>query len=184
TLGGIWNAGAVPDSRALVSSALLSGVIVALALAGAGEFRRRTSRVEAVVVPVFGAGGLVLAAAGAVPGGRDVIEWLVTQVPGAGLVRDGQKFLAWFALLLAMAAAHGTARIVKAVRRPGARAVPRLIVYAAVLLPLAALPDLAAGAAGRLTPVQYPQSWAQTRTVLHESSAPGDVVVLPFQPYR
>lgn len=184
TLGGIWNAGAVPGSRALMASALLSGVIVALALAGARELRRRMNRVEAVVVPVFAAGGLVLAAAGAVPGGRDVIEWLVTQVPGAGLVRDGQKFLAWFALLLAMAAGHGTARIVKAVCRPGTRAVPRLIACGAVLLPLAALPDLAAGAAGRLTPVQYPQSWAQIRTALHESSAPGDVVVLPFQPYR
>ena len=184
TLGGIWNAGVVPDSRGLISSALLGAVIVGLALAGVRELARRSGRAETVTMAALGTAGLVVAAAGAVPGGRDVIEWLVTQVPGGGLVRDGQKFLAWFALLLAMAAGLGTVRVVRAVAKPGARIMPRAIAGAAVLLPLATLPDLAGGAAGRLEPVPYPQSWAQARTVLHDSSSQGDLVVLPFQPYR
>jgi hypothetical protein len=37
---------------------------------------------------------------------------------------------------------------------------------------------------GRLVPVQYPADWPAVRQVLATDRRPGDVLVLPFQPYR
>lgn len=182
TLGGIWNEGVVPGSRALASALVLSVVVVALAVAGLGELRRRIGRVEFVVVGVLAALGGVLALAGAVPGTAGVVEWLVAEVPGGGLIRDGQKFLAWYALLVAPAAAAGAARLAGAM--PGRKSALALTAAAAVL-PVAALPDLAWGAGGRLSPVTYPAAWDDVRTVLRQDGGDaGDLVVLPYQPFR
>ncbi len=182
TMGGIWNDGAVPGSRSLISSALLSMVLVVLAVVGARGLRRLLGRAETGVLGGLAIGGFVLALVGAVPGGRDVAEWLITNVAGAGLFRDGQKFLAFYALVVALAAAVGVARIVAVT--PWGPAGRRAVAAAAVLLPMAALPDLAFGAVGRLAPVEYPREWSDVRSVLRESSAEADLVVLPFQPFR
>lgn len=181
TLGGIWNAGAVPDSRHVVSSAILTCALIALAGFGLRELPNRLGRVESRVLAVLAAGGLTLALVGAVPGGAGLTEWAVAHVPGGGLVRDGQKFLGWYALLLATAAATGVARIASKVANRTAAAA---LVLMAVGLPIAALPDLAWGAAGRLTPVEYPADWAAVRSVLRTAPPRGDLVVLPFQPFR
>ncbi len=57
-------------------------------------------------------------------------------------------------------------------------------VYAvpALLVPLALLPGLAWGAAGRLGAVRYPADWARARAVV--AADPGDVLVLPWEAYR
>ncbi|PSL04075.1 hypothetical protein CLV30_10677 [Haloactinopolyspora alba] len=199
TLGGVWNAAVVPDSRAAVSSALLSAVVVVLAAAGLRELARRVGRAEVMALGGLAAAGIVLAIAGAVPAGEAAVQWLVTHVPGSGLIRDGQKFLAWYAPLLALAAASGAAALARAVgdtrARTGTRAAPTMraeptgragpaVLIVAALLPVAALPDLAWGAAGRLTPVEYPAEWSQVRTALAQTPGDGDLVVLPFQPFR
>lgn len=180
TLGGVWNSAVVPATRSSVAAAVLSAVIVLLAVAGWRGLTRSLGRAEAVALGGLAATGIVLAVAATVPAGAAAVRWLVAEVPGGGLLRDGQKFLAWYALPLALAAAAGAGRIARAV---GGRLATGVVV-AAALMPMAALPDLGWGAAGRLTPVQYPQEWAQVRSALHESSAAGDLVVLPFQPYR
>ncbi|TDE07406.1 hypothetical protein [Jiangella asiatica] len=181
TLGGIWNEGAVPDSRDLLSALVLAAVLLVLAAIGLGELRRRLGRAEFAALAGLSVLGGLLAVAGAVPGTAGLVEWLVAEVPGGGLVRDGQKFLAWYALLVALAAAVGTGRVARAL--PG-RLPALAATAAAVVLPLAALPDLAWGAAGRLTPVAYPAAWDDVRAALQASDGDGDLVVLPYQPFR
>jgi hypothetical protein len=123
-----------------------------------------------------GAVGFLLAAAGRLPVLRSVLTAVVLHVPGGGLLRDGQKFLAPAALVLALAAGHAVARLAVARRtRP----------YALLLavLPVRTLPSLAVGAGGRLAAVEYPASWLPLRAAL-AAAPPGDVAALPWQQYR
>ncbi|TDC46303.1 hypothetical protein E1212_27230 [Jiangella ureilytica] len=201
TLGGIWNEGAVPGSRSLPSALALTAVLLVLAVVGATELRRHLGRAELAVLGGLAGAGLVVAFSSALPGGDTVLEWLVSEVPGGGLIRDGQKFLAWYALLVALAAAAGAARLARAVtnRTPGSAPTRRAgdpssragyaagIMLAAALVPVAALPDLAWGAAGRLEPSRYPAEWSDVRATLRTATAggaEGHVVVLPYQPFR
>lgn len=181
TLGGIWNDGAVPDSRALPSALALTAVLLVLAVLGATELRRHLGRAELATMCLLAAAGLVVALSSALPGGDTVLEWLVSEVPGGGLIRDGQKFLAWYALLVALAAAAGAARLARAVANRNTAVAVTLV---AALVPIAALPDLAWGAAGRLEPARYPAEWTDARATLQDTSEDGDLIVLPYQPFR
>jgi hypothetical protein len=127
---------------------------------------------------------VLLALAGTVPGLSDGLEAAVRTVPGAGLLRDGQKWIAWWALPLAVGAGIGARRVAGAVRAHGGAAAAGLVVGASVLLPLVALPDLVWGIGGRLQPVDYPADWQRVRDTLAADDRPGDVLVLPFGAYR
>lgn len=90
-LGGIWNAEAGPASRTTLFAVASTSVLLALVAVGATVLvRRRTAppllilAVVSVVVPALMATGPGLAAAEAVIGA----------VPGLGVVRDGQKWVA------------------------------------------------------------------------------------------
>jgi hypothetical protein len=87
------------------------------------------------------------------------------------VLRDGQKFLVPYALLLCVGAALGAERTG---RRP--------ILAGALLLPVVVLPDLAYGGAGRLRPVQYPADWEVVAQRIARD--PGDVLSLPFAGYH
>ena len=63
------------------------------------------------------------------------------EVPGAGLLRDGQKWAAWWALPLALGAGLGARRLAARARRACGAALGAVAAGAA-LLPVAALPDL------------------------------------------
>ena len=89
TLGGVWNADIVPDSRALVSAAIVSVVWVSLALVGVRDLARALGRTAALVLALLATAGLVLGLAGSVGG---VLAAAMEQVPGVGLLRDGHKF--------------------------------------------------------------------------------------------
>ncbi|WP_152691109.1 hypothetical protein [Jiangella alkaliphila] len=182
TLGGIWNDGAVPDSRALPSALVLTVIVLALAVFGATELRRHLGRAELTVTCTLAATGLLVAVSSALPGGDTVLEWLVSEVPGGGLIRDGQKFLAWYALLVALAAAAGAGRLARAAANRTDAAVAVAIALVPALLPIAALPDLVWGAAGRLEPSTYPAAWSDVRAAIDGDH--GDVVVVPYQPFR
>ncbi len=182
TLGGVWNADVVPDSRALVSAAIVSVVWVALALAGVRDLARALGRTAALVLALLATAGLVLGLAGSVGG---VLAAAMEQVPGVGLLRDGHKFLAWYALALAPSVALGAARVAAwAARRGGGLISATAVTVTAAALPLAALPDLAWGVGGRLIPVEYPASWQEVRTELRADTDTGALVVLPYQPFR
>ena len=152
--GGIWNAGAVPPSR--------GSALVPVADAAAARARRpRLAHPGALRgagrgLVVLGGVGVVLACAGAVPGAADVLEAVIRTVPGAGLLRDGQKWVAWWALPLAVGAGLGARRLTDAVRGRGPAVLAGALAGAALLLPVIAVPDLVWGVAGRLQPVAYP----------------------------
>jgi hypothetical protein len=117
-LGGIWNAEAVPVSRttplAAVATILLLAVVLLgfrrVAAADADPERTRTRR----ILLALAVAAVLLPALAATPAGLTVMEWLVVEVPGAGLLRDTQKYVALAApgyALCAAAACLGFGRI-------------------------------------------------------------------------
>jgi len=181
-LGGIWNAEVVPASRGWPLAPVLSALPVAALIAGWPLLRARLGPAVAGALAAVAAAGLALALAGSVGPGAAALGWAVAHLPGAGLLRDGQKFLAPFALLTALGAALGVERLRSGARLP---APPRAAVAAAaLLLPFLTTPDLAWGAAGRLHGVHYPADWEAVRRTLAASTEPGDVVALPLQAFR
>jgi hypothetical protein len=177
-LGGIWNADAVPTSRTTLFAAVGTLLLLLVAAAGASFlWRRRRNPVLAAVV-VLGGTSVVVIALAATPWGLSVGEWAARAVPGAGLTRDGQKWVALWMPALALAAAAGTRRF----RRPRGHAAM------AVVAVLVALPDLA----WTLSPVTYPSSWdrvaqqvdAAHKDTAHKNTNRGDVAVLPAGTFR
>ncbi|MFC8526378.1 hypothetical protein [Nocardia sp. NPDC057227] len=178
-LGGIWNADAVPATRtgplALIGTALLLLLVLfglrRLLAAGPPDETalRRTLAgvaVAAVVLPALGATALGLA----------VGEQLVAAIPGAGLLRDTQKYVALAVPAYTLAAAAGAMAIAR--RAPAAVAA---LLIALLTLPLA---DLAFGASGALRPVHYPAGWARAAAAVDEAGHPGDIAVLPGGMFR
>lgn len=176
TLGGIWNTEVVPTSRTL-SLALLTSVVMGLVIiVGLVTLWRGDRRLFGVLAAV-GSIGLVVALAGWLA--PDLVRSIVSDVPGGGLVRDGTRWIALLVPLEAVAFGAGVCGLLRA-----ARAWVTPIAVLGVVLPLAALPDLAWGVGGRLEPASYPSSWASAREVVKDSTVPGDIVVLPFTAYR
>jgi hypothetical protein len=168
-LGGIWNAEVVPGSRANPLVPIITLATVAIAILGLRYLETSWAR----RITILGAVGVLVAALPTVPGGRELYEWLAANVPGGGLARDSQKWVAWWALPLAL----GVAKAVERVNR-------KAIVAAAVVVPLAAMPDLAFAAWGRLHAAHYPADWAAVRDILSTDKRPGDVVTQPFGSFR
>jgi len=177
--GGIWNAGAVPAGRASVFLPVVTLLLVTLS--AVGWLSRQELRGPGHRLVALGAGGLLLALAATLPGTSDLLEFAVRTVPGAGLLRDAQKWVAWWALPLAVGAGLGARRLGSEAR---ARGLHGAIAGAALLLPLLAVPDLVWGIGGRLEPVRYPAEWTQVREALADDAGAGDVLVLPFGVYR
>jgi hypothetical protein len=172
TLGGIWNPAAWPAGRhSVLAVVALAAVAAALAL-GLRPLLARTG--PGLLVAAVAA--LVLAAAGAVPVLDDLLTAVVDDLPGGGLLRDGQKLLAPAVLLVALAAGHAVAAL--AARR---RTVPYAVLLG--LLPVVALPTLGWGVGGRLAPADYPPSWTALRAVV-TAAPPGEVASLPWTLYR
>jgi hypothetical protein len=178
-LGGIWNAFAVPPG--LGSWPWVGGFVVVLAVAVAGLpvlWRRLPAGAAGGLLLAAGL-GLVVAAAYAVPGLRSLVDLVVVHVPGGGLVRDAQKFVAPLALVEAAAFGLGVERLVPALPPRWGRAAAAGLVAAPVLL----LPALAWGAAGRLAAVPYPEGFAEARAAMAADPVPGAVLVLPWHLY-
>ena len=171
TVGGIWNPATVPAGR---DSAL--AVVALVAVLAALAIGLRPVLADSAGLVAVGAGGLVLAAAGAVPGLDAVLRAVVLHVPGGGLLRDGQKLLAPAALVVALAAGHAVDRLARA-----PRTAPLAVLLA--VLPLLALPGLAWGVGGRLTAADYPADWLRLRAAVAQAP-PGEVAALPWGTYR
>jgi hypothetical protein len=178
-LGGIWNSFAVPPG--VGSWPWLAGFAVVLAVAGAGLpvlWRRLPGGAAAGLLLAAGL-GLALAAASAIPGLRSLADLAVVHLPGGGLIRDAQKFVAPLALVEAVAFGLGVERLLPALPPRWGRAAAAGLVAAPVLL----LPALAWGAAGRLAAVSYPDGFAQARAVMAADPVPGALLVLPWHLY-
>ena len=106
------------------------------------------------------------------------LRWLVVHVPGAGLLRDGQKFLIPYALLLAVCLALGAERLAGRLPAPG-----RSLVGGRRCCPLVLLPDLAFGARRPAAAGALPGRLGRGGRS-RWPSAPGEVLSLPFDGYR
>jgi hypothetical protein len=178
-LGGIWNRFAVPPG--LGSWPWLAGFAVVLAVAAAGLplLPRRLGTGAATGLLLAGVLGLLLAAAYALPGLRALVELTVQHLPGGGLLRDAQKFVAPLALVEAVAFGLGVERLPPML--PARRRA--LAAVALVLAPVLLLPALAWGAAGRLAAVPYPRAFREARAAMAADRVPGAVLVLPWHLY-
>lgn len=183
-LGGVWNSQVVPGSRGTVLGVVATLVFLVLGVLGLKDLRARLPRSTLGGLSVAAVVGMLVAVLAALPGGTDVLAWLVGRVPGGGLLRDGQKWLATYAVLLAPAVAMGVGRLAGRLREADLR---RLVPAAAIVVLLACLPDLGWGVAGRLRAVAYPDEWGQVRSTLvaarHDGDR-GDVLVLPWSTFR
>ncbi len=160
-LAGIWNAQAVPDSRTTVFAVVATVVLVAVVVIGAPA---AVASPLARPLLVLAAVAVLAPAALATGPGQAVLGWASGQLPGLGVLRDGQK---WVALALpgyALAAA-GVARLGRSVAVVSGVAV------------IAVLPDLAWGVGGQLRAVQYPQAWPAVAALINADPRP--VAVLP-----
>ena len=178
SLGGIWNAEVVPSSRGMMIGLILAGLMWAVMIIGATALWREERRLL-VGLAVAGAIGLALALSGWLA--ADAMAALVRTVPAAGLLRDGTRYLLLLAPLEAITFGYGAKRLAETVRKVQAR---QFLAVIAVVMPLAALPDLAWGVGGKLQPTDYPVSWYAARTAISSSDVTGDVIVLPFSSYR
>ena len=184
SLGAVWKTAVHAPERA---SWVVSGVgllLTVAALAGLAAALRSPRTADRATIAGLVAPALTLLAAAwflSTAAGRPAMEWLITEVPGGGLARDAQKWVAPFALVLAVGVGHTVAVVAR--RLPaGARPV---VLGAAVLLPVALLPSLAWGLAGFVKPADYPAEWHAVADVLAEAdAAEARVLVLPFSVYR
>ncbi|MGZ6826867.1 MAG: hypothetical protein ACXVGH_08740, partial [Mycobacteriales bacterium] len=170
TGGGVWAREAVPPGR---GAGTVAGLLL-LAVAAVGLSRLRARLGDRL--PVVAAVGLLLALLGRLPLLGDALRWAVVHVPSAGLLRDGQKWVAPLVLLVAVAAGAGADALLERVAEPGARRTAAVLL---ALVPLAALPGAAWGEGGRLASSHYPRDWER---VTREASGP--VLVLPWTLYR
>ncbi|MFG2064955.1 hypothetical protein ACGFIK_26480 [Micromonospora sp. NPDC048871] len=180
--GGIWNAQATPASRAGLLVPLATGLLLVVAAVGVPLLRRRWAGRGVGRLGLLAVGSWLAAALGVLPGAAALLGWSVAHLPGAGLLRDGQKLLMPYALLLAIAVALGAERLADLLTARFDLATGRVLLVGAALLPVAVLPDLAFGGAGRLRPVAWPADWATVARLVEQR--PGEVVSLPFQEYQ
>ena len=177
-LGGVWNTDVVPTSRGLTITTFVVLALWAVAVVGLVRLRHDDVRTATSLV-VLGAVGVVVATLGW--WGPDLLERGIDLFAPFALLRDGTRWLALLAPLQVIGLAHG----VDALRERAGSAWWHLApVVLAVLLPLAALPDLANGVSGRVTPVEYPAEWTRAAQTVRAVDGPGDVLVLPFTAYR
>ncbi|SCG19543.1 hypothetical protein GA0070610_5923 [Micromonospora echinofusca] len=180
--GGIWNGQSTPASRAVVLVPLATVLLLAVAGYGLTLLRRRWPPSAVGRFGLLAGGSWLAAALGVLPGGADLLGWLVANVPGAGLFRDGQKLLVPYALALAVSGALGAERIADRLAARFDATTAAVTLVGAALLPVALLPDLAFGGVGRLHPVAWPADWATVARLT--AQRPGEVISLPFQEYQ
>ncbi|MGG5257282.1 hypothetical protein [Phycicoccus avicenniae] len=175
-LGGIWDRFSVPGSR----TGWLGAVTVLVVLGGLVAAARRPGVVPRRLA-VLGAGGLVLAAVTTVPWGADLVRTGTDVVPGLGLLRDGQKWLAPFVVLAVLGVGVLADTALSAARRRAPAIVPTLV-GAALLAPFVLLPDGAVVVHRVLTPSRYPADFAAVARVVDGTE--GLLVSAPWRLYR
>lgn len=174
-MGGVWDAGSVPGTRETWWGTLAAAVVVLSLVIAARELDRRWV--------VLAAAGLVLSLATSAPWGADLLAWLVGQVPGAGLLRDSQKFLAPFVVLAVVAVARCVDGADSRVRRWGTEIVAATGVLA-VALPVLLLPDATGVVWPTVDPVVLPASVVRLDETLAGTTDEVRVAVLPWRSYR
>lgn len=167
-LGGIWNGEAVPDSRTTLFAVVATAVLLGIVALGLPVVARDRSVLPLLVLAAV---AVLIPAAMATGPGLAFVDATIRAVPGLGVLRDGQKWvaLAMPGYTLAAAAAPVTLRRLRVPLAASAA------VGCAALI--AVLPDLAWGVGNQMRAVQYPAGWAAAAA--HINADPRPVVALP-----
>lgn len=180
SLGGIWNADVVPASRSTIF--VFFALAFQLVLLGVGMWRFRRSKTRRLVYLWAGAALFItlLITFFSYPAGTGVAVWVVEHIPGAGLFRDTQK---WMALMMPIYAVlmSACARAVYEYsyrhkvfgRRIDARGATALLCILIILM----LPDAPSATGKHLQPIIYSSSWKEIIEAVDGSN--GDMAVLP-----
>jgi hypothetical protein len=173
--GGIWDADVVPGSRAGLLAFVGLAVIVVAALVGWPRLVELLGRATVVRLTACAGTAFVVSAAASVPGLSTAMRWLVRTVPGAGLLRDAQKWLMPYVLLVVLLAGAAVARL-------AVLATWRVAVTALALAgPIVLVPDATRTVHPVMQPVRYPADWSWAAHLVGHG---GDVAVAPFESYR
>ncbi|EON32049.1 hypothetical protein GTC6_14639 [Gordonia terrae C-6] len=181
SLGGIWNADAVPASRTIGWAAVATLCLLLVVAVGARYLWRRRGELDPSVpaIAVLASVTAIVLLLSTFGPARTVLGFVVEHVGGGGLLRDTQKFSA----LLVPAVAVCVAAAVAAARR---RVPAGFALTAVVLLVVAPLPDLAWGVGGAVRAIDYPDEWRQVAEIVPPDRGsvamwpPGTVREYPF----
>ncbi|WP_154402626.1 hypothetical protein [Nocardioides speluncae] len=182
-LGGIWDTRSVPASRETWLGVLTAVVVVAVVALAVPRLARLWGRGDLVRGAAIAAGGLAIALLSATPWGSEAMRWLVVEVPGAGLLRDAQKFLAPACILVAAALGVVTELLLERVRRHGAE-VAISAALPLLALPVLLLPDATSRTWTTVGPVSFPEGLEQASAELSSSEDDTAVATLPWRSYR
>lgn len=170
SLGGIWNGDAVPGSRTTLFAVFSAVVLLGVVAAGLPTAIRRPAAVPLLVLAVV---SVLVPAALATEPGLQLLSAVVDALPGFGVLRDGQKWVALAVPGYVLAGAGAVVTLRRWLRLSGTAA-PALVCCLTLLL---ALPDLAWGVFGKVAPVRYPRGWTAVAATI--DAQPGAVAVLP-----
>lgn len=166
-LGGIWNGQAIPDSRTTLFAVIATVTLLTVVALGLPTVLRVP---QAMPLLVLSAVAVALPALAATGPGLAALQATVQAVPGLGVLRDTQK---WVALAMPGYAVAAAAAVVTL--RPRIPAAATGVVCGLALI--AVLPDLAWGVGGKVTAVRYPAGWSTVAAMINADPRP--VAVLP-----
>ncbi|OZF39389.1 hypothetical protein CH294_07265 [Rhodococcus sp. 14-2483-1-1] len=185
-LGGIWNSDVVPASRTSIFAFVGTAILLSVVAFGVRPLIRRRKNPVILGLAVVALLAIAVPALAATGPGLAVARAVGETVPGAGLLRDSQK---WVALAMPIYALAATAAFTprhrpNPVQPTALSAVQRTRFGSAVaiLALLIALSDLGWGVGNSMRPVVYPASWQAVAAKLQGSA--GDVAVLPAGMFR
>lgn len=181
-LGGIWDGLSLPATRHS-PLAVATLVFVALVLVVGARWWWRAVGDLAPRGAGLGLAGLVTALVLTTPPGQEALRGAMDMLPGAGLLRDGQKFLAPFVLLVAWVLAAAVDGVLTRLGRHGIEVVGSVGVLL-VLLPVLLIPDGAGAVWKTVRPVTYPAGLTQVVKAIGASPARSGVIALPWRSYR
>ncbi len=176
TFGGIWNALVVPPARHSVVAASLLLVVVLMALVAWGRVPEWSG---APVLALLGVGGLAIAAVSTTTWGRALLTEVVDTVPGAGMLRDAQKWLAWWVLLIVVLLGPAVEEVSRRARV--STFIPSACV---VIIAVLAVPSLAWGQGAHWRSVSWPSGFTAAAQRLNAEKSQGSVLVLPWGAFR
>ncbi|CAM2833019.1 hypothetical protein DEAB109302_02425 [Dermacoccus abyssi] len=173
--GGIWHEPSwFPERHAVVFAFLAAALVVV----GFVTLLRHLPALR-WGIGALGILALVLSSLGSFAVTAPLLVWFVETVPGGGLLRDGQKFVALLVVPAALGWGVLAARVVSRAR--GTALAPVALVTAAVL-PVVLLPGLAFARGGQWVSSSYPNEYGAVAQRLSASS--DAAAVLPWRLYR
>lgn len=180
-LGGIWDSQSEPATAAswfalVVAVATVATTVVGIRRLRAGGWHDVVRRLVGLA-----AVGLAVAVVAALPPGRDLLEWTVESVPGAGLLRDAQKLLAPYAVLASVAVAAAAGGVARMACRWDAE-VRFAALVPLVVAPVLLVPDAPTVTWPTVTPVELPSSLAAVEDRVADDGRA--VATLPWRSYR